>query len=121
VDRGRRRPGRVPGRAAGTGTSCTRLLAEYQPEFLEDNGITPENLGRLIAAKIGPQSILYEGGRRIVHIIGEAVLRTRVGNVTFETMRASLPTSATSPRYPAMNWASSSSPSHRPSRSPPDP
>lgn len=90
--------------------SCTRLLAEYQPalvpgllqtaafmremadseEFLDDNGITPENLGPLIAAKIRRQSILHEGGRQIVHIIGEAVLRTRVGNVTVETMRGQL-------------------------------
>jgi hypothetical protein len=91
-------------------TSCTTLLAEYQPalvpgllqtaafmremadgeEFLDDNGITPENLGPLIAAKIRRQSILYEGGRQVVHIIGEAVLRTRVGNVTVETMRGQL-------------------------------
>jgi transcriptional regulator with XRE-family HTH domain len=90
--------------------SCTRLLAEYQPalvpgllqtaafmremadgeEFLEDNGITPENLGPLIAAKLRRQSILHEGGRQVVHIIGEAVLRTRVGNVTVETMRGQL-------------------------------
>jgi hypothetical protein len=32
-------------------------------EFLEDNGITPQNLGQLIAAKVRRQSILYEGGR----------------------------------------------------------
>jgi hypothetical protein len=86
------------------------LLAEYQPalvpgllqtaafmremadgeEFLEDNGITPENLGPLIAAKLRRQSILHEGGRQVVHIIGEAVPRTRVGNVTVETMRGQL-------------------------------
>jgi transcriptional regulator with XRE-family HTH domain len=90
--------------------SCTRVLAEYQPalvpgllqtaafmremadgeEFLEDNGITPENLGRLIAAKLRRQSILHEGGRQVVHVIGEAVLRTRIGNVTVETMRGQL-------------------------------
>lgn len=55
-----------------------------------DNGITPENLGRLIAAKLRRQSILHEGGRQVVHVIGEAVLRTRIGNVTVETMRGQL-------------------------------
>lgn len=90
--------------------SCTTLLAEYQPalvpgllqtaafmremadgeEFLEDNGINSQNLGQLIAAKIRRQSILHEGGRQVVHVIGEAVLHTRVGNVTVETMRGQL-------------------------------
>jgi hypothetical protein len=90
--------------------SCTTLLAEYQPalvpgllqtaafmremadgeEFLAEDGITPENLGPLIAAKIRRQAILYEGGRQVVHVIGEAVLRTRVGKVTTETMRGQL-------------------------------
>lgn len=90
--------------------SCTTLLAEYQPalvpgllqtaafmremaggeEFLADNHITPGNLGSLIAAKIRRQAILYEAGRPIVHILGEAVLHTRVGNVTPETMRGQL-------------------------------
>ena len=90
--------------------SCTALLAEYQPalvpgllqtaafmremadgeEFLAENGITPENLGSLIAAKVRRQAILYEGGRQVVHVIGEAVLRTRVGKVTTETMRGQL-------------------------------
>jgi hypothetical protein len=58
--------------------------------FLEDNGITPGNLGPLIAAKLRRQSILSEGGRQVVHIIGEAVLRTRVGNVTTDRMRGQL-------------------------------
>jgi hypothetical protein len=90
--------------------SCTSLLAEYQPalvpgllqtaafmremaageEFLDEYGITPETIGSLIAAKIRRQAILYEGGRQIVHILGEAVLRTRVGQVTIETMRGQL-------------------------------
>jgi Domain of unknown function (DUF5753) len=90
--------------------SCTRLLAEYQPalvpgllqtaafmremadgeEFLAENGITPETIGPLIAAKIRRQAILYEGGREVVHVIGEAVLHTRVGKVTAETMRGQL-------------------------------
>jgi Domain of unknown function (DUF5753) len=90
--------------------SCRTLLAEYQPalvpgllqtpafmremaggeEFLAENGITPDTIGPLIAAKIRRQAILYEGGRRVVHVIGEAVLRTRVGRVTVETMRGQL-------------------------------
>lgn len=90
--------------------SCTTLLAEYQPalmpgllqtpawmremaqdeEFLEDNGISAATIGPLIAAKIRRQSILYEGGRQIVHVLGEAVLHTRVGKVTPETMRSQL-------------------------------
>jgi transcriptional regulator with XRE-family HTH domain len=90
--------------------SCTTLLAEYQPalvpgllqtaafmremadgeEFLAENGITPDTIGPLIAAKIRRQAILYEGGRQVVHVIGEAVLRTRVGRVTAETMRGQL-------------------------------
>jgi transcriptional regulator with XRE-family HTH domain len=91
-------------------TSCTTLLAEYQPafvpgllqtatfmremaegeEFLEENGIVPTNLGQLIAAKIRRQSILYEGRRRIVHVVGEAALRTRIGKITVQTMRGQL-------------------------------
>jgi transcriptional regulator with XRE-family HTH domain len=90
--------------------SCTRLLAEYQPalvpgllqtgafmremadgeEFLAENGITPDTIGPLLAAKIRRQAILYEGGRQVVHVIGEAVLRTRVGKVTVATMRGQL-------------------------------
>ncbi len=90
--------------------SCTDLLAEYQPalvpgllqtaafmremadgeEFLAENGITPETLGPLIAAKIRRQAILYEGGRQVVHVLGEAVLHTRVGRVTAATMAGQL-------------------------------
>ena len=90
--------------------SCTQLLAEYQPalvpgllqtaafmremadgeEFLDENGITPDTIGPLIAAKLRRQAILYEGGRQIVHVLGEAVLRTRIGRVTVDTMRGQL-------------------------------
>lgn len=90
--------------------SCTTVLAEYQPalvpgllqtpawmremaegeEFLEENGISAQAIGPLIAAKIRRQSILYEGGRQIIHVLGEAVLHTRVGNVTPATMRGQL-------------------------------
>lgn len=91
--------------------SCTTLLAEYQPslvpgllqtaawmyemadgeEFLADDGITPDTLGPLIAAKVRRQAILHMGGKRkVVHVIGEGVLRTRVGKVTVATMRGQL-------------------------------
>lgn len=90
--------------------SCSVLLAEYQPalvpgllqtasfmremaegdEFLGEDGVPPEAIGRLIAAKIRRQAILHEGDRHIVHVLGEAVLRTRIGNVTVETMRGQL-------------------------------
>jgi Domain of unknown function (DUF5753) len=59
-------------------------------EFLDENGITPETIGPLIAAKLRRQAILYEGGRQVVHVLGEAVLRTRVGRVTVEAMRGQL-------------------------------
>jgi hypothetical protein len=90
--------------------SCATVLAEYQPafvpgllqtpawmremaedeEFLEENGISAQAMGPLIAAKIWRQSILHEGSRPIVHVLGEAVLRTRVGKVTPATMRGQL-------------------------------
>lgn len=91
-------------------SSCTTLLAEYQPalmpgllqtpaflrelfaseEFLEEDGVMPDSVGPIIAAKLRRQTILYEGGRQIVHIIGEAVLRTRIGKISMETMRGQL-------------------------------
>ena len=103
-------PGGLQDELRALEASCTQLLAEYQPalvpgllqtaafmremadgeEFLEDNGITPETIGSLIAAKLRRQAILYEGGRQVVHVLGEAVLRTRVGRVTVDTMRGQL-------------------------------
>lgn len=90
-------------------TSCS-FLAEFQPamipgrlqtpaymremaigdEFLVDDGISEDALSRLIAAKIRRQSILYEPGRRIVHVVGEAALRTRIRGITASTMREQL-------------------------------
>lgn len=89
--------------------SCT-FIAEYQAvlvpgrlqtpayiremslgnEFLADNGITADVLDHLIAAKIRRQSILYEPGREIVHVLSEAVLRTRLGGMSVETLRGQL-------------------------------
>lgn len=90
--------------------SCNTLLAEYQPvlvpgllqtaaflremaageEFLEEDGVMPDDIGPIIAAKLRRQTILYEGGRQIVHIIGEAALRTRIGKVSIATMQGQL-------------------------------
>ena len=90
--------------------SCTTLLGEYQPalvpgllqtasfrremaegdEFLEADGISPDDIGPLVAGLLRRQSILYEGGRRIVHVLGEAAMRTRVRGVSVDTMRAQL-------------------------------
>jgi hypothetical protein len=105
--------------------SCTTLLAEYQPgfipgllqtpaymremadgeEFLAQDGITPDELGKLIAAKVRRASILYEGGRRIVHVIGEAALRTRVGKITPDTMRGQLAHLAETATLPGHDFA----------------
>lgn len=94
---------------AALAASCT-FLAEYQSglipgrlqipayiremalgdEFLADDGITPDVLSNVIAAKIGRQSILYESGREIVHIVGEAALRTRIGAMSVATLRGQL-------------------------------
>lgn len=91
-------------------SSCTTLLAEYQPalmpgllqtaaflrelfaseEFLEEDGVMSDSIGPMIAAKLRRQTILYEGGRQIIHIIGEAALRTRIGKISIETMRGQL-------------------------------
>lgn len=121
--------------------SCT-FIAEYQPslvpgrlqtpdymrekalgnEFLADNGIPPDKLGHVIAAKIRRQAILYEPGREFVHVVGEATLRTRIGQMTTATLRRQLthlaematlpghtfgvvPFTVNSPVTPASGWA----------------
>jgi transcriptional regulator with XRE-family HTH domain len=86
--------------------SCT-TLGEYQPCFIPGLLQTPayarqmigpanaiaedgHDLGRLVAAKVRRAGILHEGTRRIVHVIGEAALRTRIGAHTEATLRAQL-------------------------------
>jgi transcriptional regulator with XRE-family HTH domain len=88
--------------------ACTRI-AEYQPALipgrlqtpayareiigpkgLAEAGVRPEEIGAFIAAKLRRQAILYESGRGIIHIVGEAALRTRIGGVSTATMRAQL-------------------------------
>ncbi len=89
--------------------SCT-FLAEFQPALIPgrlqtaaymrekslrdptiaDDGIAPENLGDVIAARIRRQAILYESGREFVHVITEAALRLRIGAMTTATLQGQL-------------------------------
>lgn len=121
--------------------SCT-FLAEYQPAlvpgrlqtpaymrekmlgnvFLADSGISEDMVGDVIAAKLRRQSIMYESGRELVHIVGEGALRTRIGLITVGTLRGQLthlaemavlpghtfgvvPFAVASPVEPASGWA----------------
>lgn len=59
-------------------------------EFVAVNGVLPDMVDHVVAAKIRRQSLLYEPGREFVHIVGEAVLRTRYGAVSVETLRGQL-------------------------------
>lgn len=86
--------------------SCTSL-GEYQPALIPGllqtpsyarqmigpaNAIADQNLdlGQMVAAKVRRAGILHEGTRRIVHVLGEAALRTRIGAQTTDTLRAQL-------------------------------
>jgi transcriptional regulator with XRE-family HTH domain len=89
--------------------SCT-FLAEFQPALvpgrlqtaaymrekslrdpaIADDGIAPESLGDVIAARIRRQAILYESGREFVHVITEAALRLRIGAMTTATLQGQL-------------------------------
>ena len=89
--------------------SC-KMLGEYQPSLVPgllqtpayarqmigpasnvtEDGTAPEEIGQLVAAKVRRGGILYEGTRRIVHVVGEAALRTRMGVQTVETLRGQL-------------------------------
>jgi transcriptional regulator with XRE-family HTH domain len=89
--------------------SCS-VLGEYQPSIIPGllqtpayarqmigpannaaiDGMTAEELGQLVAAKVRRAGILHEGTRRIIHVIGEAALRTRIGVQTTETLRGQL-------------------------------
>ena len=87
--------------------SCT-FLAEYQPALvpgylqtadyvrekalgnrdLAADGLPPEMIGHLVAAKLRRQAILYEPGREFVHVVGEAALHMRFGPMSGATLRA---------------------------------
>jgi hypothetical protein len=45
-----------------------------------DHGATPDEIDRMIAERMRRASILYEPGRNITVLVGEAALRTRVGS-----------------------------------------
>jgi hypothetical protein len=54
-----------------------------------DHGAGPDEIDRMIAARMRRASILYEPGRDITILIGEAALRTQVGSVeVMERQRA---------------------------------
>jgi transcriptional regulator with XRE-family HTH domain len=68
--------------------------ADYARELLHlpsgpaQSGATDEEINRMIASRIRRQAILYEPGRDITLLIGEAALRTRVASPA--TIRAQL-------------------------------
>jgi transcriptional regulator with XRE-family HTH domain len=83
-------------------SSCT-FLAGYQPSLvvgylqipaymraLAPPGAPEDEVGNVIAAKVRRQAIMYESGREIVHVLGEAALRTRIGPMSTATLRAQL-------------------------------
>ena len=55
-----------------------------------EDGVQSEDIGRVIAAKIRRQAILYEPGREFVHVVTEAALRLRFGITTATTLRGQL-------------------------------
>jgi len=102
-------PLRMQDEVTALAASCT-FLADYQPamvpgrlqtpaymrelaagsEFLPDQGIPSDQIGHVIAAKLRRQAIMYEPGRQIVHVVGEAALRTRIGGMSVATLRGQL-------------------------------
>ncbi|WP_093776425.1 helix-turn-helix transcriptional regulator [Streptomyces sp. yr375] len=55
--------------------------AEYARHVFESApNLTPEGIGRAVAARVERQSLLYEPGRESVFVLTEAVLRTWPGN-----------------------------------------
>lgn len=56
-------------------------------EFVAEDGIAADVLDHVVAAKVRRQAILYEPGREIVHVVGEAALRTRFGRMSVDTLR----------------------------------
>ncbi len=77
----------VPGRLQTPAYMREKALGN---EFLGDNGIASDVLDHVIAARLRRQSILYEPGREIVHVVTEAVLRTRFGGMSTRTLRHQL-------------------------------
>lgn len=71
--------------AGGSASSCPADRSSSSPIAGGEH-----NLGQLVAAKVRRAGILHEGTRRIVHVLGEAALRTRIGSQTLDTLRAQL-------------------------------
>jgi transcriptional regulator with XRE-family HTH domain len=80
-------PALVPGRLQTAAYMREKSLRD--PTLVED-GISQEDLGRVIAARIRRQAILYEPGREFIHIVTEAALRLRIGEMTTATLQGQL-------------------------------
>jgi transcriptional regulator with XRE-family HTH domain len=80
-------PALIPGRLQTAAYMREKSLQD--PTMVED-GITPESLGSVIAARIRRQAILYEPGREFVHVVTEGALRLRIGAMTTATLRGQL-------------------------------
>jgi transcriptional regulator with XRE-family HTH domain len=80
-------PAMVPGRLQTAAYMREKAATSL---FAADNGVTPEALGHVIAAKVRRQAILYEPGREFVHVITEAALRLRIGAMSNATLHAQL-------------------------------
>lgn len=80
-------PSMVPGRLQTPAYMREMIIGD---EFLSEDGIPPDEVGHVIAARIRRQAIMYEPGRQIVHVVGEAALRTRIGGMSTATLRAQL-------------------------------
>jgi transcriptional regulator with XRE-family HTH domain len=80
-------PALVPGRLQ---TAAYMREKSLRDPTIADDGIAPENLGDVIAARIRRQAILYESGREFVHIVTEAALRLRIGAMTTATLHGQL-------------------------------
>jgi hypothetical protein len=80
-------PAMVPGRLQTAAYMREKAATSL---FAADNGVTPEALGHVIAAKIRRQAILYEPGREFVHVVTEAALRMRIGAMTTATLHGQL-------------------------------
>lgn len=100
----------------GPPPSCGKSQRRGIPRRQRHHPRQPRTAHRLEdAAPVRP----VRGGCQVVHVIGEAVLRTRVGDVTVGKMRGQLAHLAETATLPATNSPSSSSPQPRPSPPPP--
>jgi transcriptional regulator with XRE-family HTH domain len=80
-------PTMIPGRLQ-TPAYIRAMARSY--ELLSGESIPEEEIGSMIAAKLRRQAILYESGRQIVDVVGEAALRTRIGDMSIAALRGQL-------------------------------